>query len=286
MKKLIRRASVLLSVIVLMVCAVSAHAASVPEFRANSTSVSVGKTTVIRLVDGAQNVRWSVSNKRIKIVSKSDTSIKIKGVSKGNATVTASSGNTSAKCSITVTNRQNAAQKISRTVYLGNEDAVAVLKNSNSYAVEISATLNYYNASGKLLGTDRSSSYCVGAGKTTALKFYSPNSVKKKTTSTKLQLKVSKSFYKDVSGRLKPYAKRDTNNLDLSVKNSGPAIDTCSYVGLFFDARGKYYGATDAYVTVPKRGTGSSRLWYPYSSRGYVAPTSYKIYCHHAYNYK
>lgn len=87
----------------------SADAAKKPALSKKSVSVKVGKTTTIKLKNGAKSakVTWKSSKKKIaKITKSSKTSAKIKGVKKGKSVITASykvgKKVTKLKCKVTV----------------------------------------------------------------------------------------------------------------------------------------------------------------------------------------
>lgn len=90
---------------VMMLCFVfpqNVYAAKKPKLSPTKKTVYVGKTVTIKLKNNKKKVKWSVSNKKIKITKKSKTYVKIKGLKKGTSYVKAKIGKKTYKCKITV----------------------------------------------------------------------------------------------------------------------------------------------------------------------------------------
>lgn len=86
-------------------CATSVHAAAKPKLNKKKVSVYVGKTKTIKLKNANRKVKWSTSNKKIKIVKKSgkySNTVKIKGKKKGTVKLTAKVNGKKYVCKVTV----------------------------------------------------------------------------------------------------------------------------------------------------------------------------------------
>lgn len=94
-------------------------------------TISVGQTTTIKLKNSSKKVKWSTSNKKIKIVSKSKKQAKIKGVSKGTSYLKARVGKKTYKCKILIDN-----PKLSKTNI--------IMTKGNYEDIGITGTKRYY----------------------------------------------------------------------------------------------------------------------------------------------
>lgn len=91
-----------------------------PFLKANATSISqkttkipVGGKTTIMLYNNNSKVKWSTSNKKIKIVKKKNNRATIKGVKTGKSVLTAKVGKKKYKCKVTVTKKEIIKYEIS-----------------------------------------------------------------------------------------------------------------------------------------------------------------------------
>ena len=80
----------------------STQAAGKTKLNATKKTINVGSSCTIKLLNNSKKVKWSVSNKNIKIVSKNNKQAKIKGVKKGTSYLKAKVGNKTYKCKIIV----------------------------------------------------------------------------------------------------------------------------------------------------------------------------------------
>lgn len=99
-KKLLTLAAIILSLLVLF--PTSVNAAGKTKLNATKKTVNVGDSCTVKLLNNKKKVKWSVSNKNIRIVSKSNKQAKIKGVKKGASYLKAKVGSKTYKCKVTV----------------------------------------------------------------------------------------------------------------------------------------------------------------------------------------
>lgn len=101
-----RIVSVILTLAMVLSFLPNIQASAKVKLSATSKTLYVGKSTTIK-ISGAKSVKWSVSNKCIKIVKKTKTYAKIKAVNKGTAYLIAKVGNKTYKCSVCVKKKES-----------------------------------------------------------------------------------------------------------------------------------------------------------------------------------
>ena len=101
MKRSIRILTILFIAAFLLAPSARAEAATV-KLDAKTKTVTAGKTVTIKLKNNKKKAKWSVSNGRVQITKSTKTYAKIKGVTKGTATVKAKVGKKTYKCKVTV----------------------------------------------------------------------------------------------------------------------------------------------------------------------------------------
>lgn len=82
----------------------NASAASKTKLSETKKAIRVGDTATIKILNNKKNVKWSVSNKNVKIMSQNNKQAKIKGIKKGTSYLNAKIGKKTYKCKITVKN--------------------------------------------------------------------------------------------------------------------------------------------------------------------------------------
>lgn len=102
MRKFKRTLIMLLIIGMAIFFSTSAQAAGKVKLNKTSQTLKVGETEKIKLLNNKKSVKWSVSNKKIKIVKKSKTYAQVKGVNKGTAYLKAKVGGKTYKCKIVV----------------------------------------------------------------------------------------------------------------------------------------------------------------------------------------
>lgn len=98
-KKLLTIAAIMMS---LLLFPFSANAAGKTKLNATKKTINVGDTCTVKLLNNSKKVKWSVSNKTIRIVNKSNKQAKIKGIKKGTSYLKAKVGGNTYKCRVTV----------------------------------------------------------------------------------------------------------------------------------------------------------------------------------------
>lgn len=99
-KRFLTIAAIILSVLVLF--PTTASAAGKTKLNTTKKTINVGDSCTVKLLNNKKKVKWSVSNKNIKIVSKNNKQAKIKGVKKGTSYLKAKVGSKTYKCKVTV----------------------------------------------------------------------------------------------------------------------------------------------------------------------------------------
>lgn len=155
----------------------------------NTTSreLEVGKTAIIS-ISGAKSVKWSVNNNHIRIVNKSNSYAKIKGISKGISFLKAKVGKKMYKCKITVKlsttsanndkvnfNSQKAKQSIDTEEIIANKKLFVKVESDYKYATDVSAKCTFYNSSGKPVDYSDDSISFLEKGHTGFLEFSLPD---------------------------------------------------------------------------------------------------------------
>lgn len=83
----------------------SAQAAAKTKLNVTTKTIYVGDSYTVKLLNNTKKVKWSASNKNIKIVSKNNKQAKIKGVKKGTSYLSAKVGSKTYKCKVTIKNK-------------------------------------------------------------------------------------------------------------------------------------------------------------------------------------
>jgi len=102
MKK-IKIGLVIVALLIVYAPFLKANAASISQ---KTTKIPVGGKTTIMLYNNYSKVKWSASNKNIKIVKKKNNQATIKGVKTGKSVLTAKVGKKKYKCKVTVTKKE------------------------------------------------------------------------------------------------------------------------------------------------------------------------------------
>lgn len=109
--------------VVLSFLVISPHgvnAAGKAKMNATKKTINVGGSCTVKLLNNSKKVKWSVSNRNIKIVSKSNKQVKIKGIKKGTSYLKAKVGSKTYKCKVTV--------KSKKEVTIGEKNALKKAK--------------------------------------------------------------------------------------------------------------------------------------------------------------
>lgn len=112
------------------------------------------------VVEQQKNVKWSVSNKNIKIISKNNEQAKIRGVKKGSAYINAKVGSKTYKCKITV-NPNPKFSPSKKSIKVGDSTTIKILNAkgkvkwsvSNGIIRIVKSTNRYAKIEGRKAGT-------------------------------------------------------------------------------------------------------------------------------------
>ena len=256
----------------------------------SSKTLYRGQFVQLKVNGTKQKVTWASSNTKIALVSKNG---KVKGVSGGNALITAKVGGKKYYCKIKVLNAFF-TQNIAASYYnLGTgKGIVGILKNYNKTAVKITMKVLYY-CYGSLVGQNSTTNYCLEKGKRCALNVSAPydsNYDDVYYTKYKVFLKVEKcpSEMIPLTSKVR-VAHVDTGyNVVVGVKNAGKIkIGSLQLAIVYFNEYGKCIGYDYHYAECERPGSVDYITFdYPYDSNyDTLYPTSYKLYFVSGYSY-
>ena len=119
-KQLLTIASIVLSVAIILPS--TASAAGKTKMNAKKKTINVGESCTVNMLNNKKKVKWSVSNKNIRILRKSNKWAKIKGIKKGTSYLKAKIGSKTYKCKVTVRENEN------KNATLGEQNALKKAK--------------------------------------------------------------------------------------------------------------------------------------------------------------
>lgn len=290
-KKLLTLAVIMLSLLVLF--PTSVNAAGKTKLNATKKTVNVGDFCTVKMLNNKKKVKWSVSNKNIKIVSKSNKQAKIKGVKKGASYLKAKVGSKTYKCKVTVKEKRKkkSIQGIEYELQDTGKGVVAILKNKNKYHVSLSAKIAYYR-NGKMIGTASDSNYAFEKGRTCALFFRSPyNSSYKDVEYDDYKISISANKGTNLvcgSSKISVTSNFGADNVSAKIKNnSGKKLYSIQIACVFYDSSGNAIGYEMHYADCEKKGSVDYLTFKFPHDEDYetIYPKKYKIYVNNAYIY-
>ena len=268
---------------------------NVPKIKLDSKkkTINVGDSCVVKLLNNKKKVKWSVSNKNIRITKKNKKQAKIKGVSSGSAYLKAKVGGKTYKCKITVKKKkvEKSAQGISYELQNTGKGVVAILKNNNSYHVSLTAKIAYYSK-GKMVGTASDENYAFEKGRTCALFFHAPyDSNYRDVEYDNYKISISAEEGTNLicgSSKIKVTSNFGADNVSAEIKNnSSDDFSTIQIACVFYDNAGNAIGYDYHYADCKKKGsTDYLDFDFPYDEDyETLFPNKYKIYVNNAYTY-
>ena len=281
---------VLVSPVMVTQIVITAEAATV-KLNKTSATVNIGKTVQLKMKGTKSKVTWKSSNTKIAKVSATG---KVTGVGAGHTTITAKVGKKNYKCTVIVNFSATDAKKgISVTYETAAKQVVAIVKNNNKYPVSVDATMVYYDAGKKMIGTSTNESYCLEAGRECALNFYFPTDPATYDyivpDSYVLNYKVSEPTAKG------GYAKNIAVDYDLGVdgvvihytNNAKKDLEFIPICILMYDEADRLIGAETSFAYCEAAGSDYySTVYYPYDDDyNVIIPASVKVYINGAYYY-
>ncbi len=290
-KKLLSIAAIILSLLILFPANV--NAAGKTKLNVTSKTIKVGDSYTVKLLNNNKKVKWSTSNKNIKIVSKSNKQAKIKGVKKGTSYLNAKVGKKTYKCKVTITtkSKKKTMQGIEYELQDTGKGVVAILKNKNKYHVSLTAKIAYYR-NGKMIGTASDNNYAFEKGKTCALFFHAPYNSNYNTVNYD-DYKISISTDKGTnlicgSSKINVTSNFGADNVSAKIKNnSGKKLYSIQIACVFYDRKGNAIGYEYHYSDCKKKGSTDYLTFdFPYDENyNTIFPKKYKIYVNNAYTY-
>ena len=168
---------------------------------------------------------------------------------------------------------------------------VAILKNNNKYAVELTAKLVYYRK-GKMIDSKSDVNYAFEKGKTCALFFDAPLDSDFEYVdydNYKISISVEKGTYLICgSSKIKTTSNFGEDNVTVKVKNNyKKKLSYIQIACVFYDSDGNAIGYEHHYADCKKKGSVDYLTFYfPYDEDyDTIYPDSYKIYVNNAYTY-
>ena len=257
----------------------------------STLNLYVGKSATLKVSGTKSKVKWSSSNKRVATVTSKG---KVTAKMVGKATISAKVGKKTLKCKVTVKEQFSASEatkKISVTLQDTGKGIVAILKNNNKVAVNLSAKLVYYK-NGKMIDTASDSNYAFESGTECALFFYGPIDSDYNIAEYddyKITLSVEKGTNL-VCGRkgINIESNFGADNVSAEVtNNSGKDLYSIQVAVVFYDANGNAIGHEYHYAKCLTNGSVDYLSFdFPYDSNyDTIQPSSYKVYVNNAYTY-
>lgn len=271
----------------------TAQAVAKTKLSVTKKTINVGDSCTVKLLNNSKEVKWSVSNKNIKIVSKSNKQAKIKGIKKGTSYLKAKVGSKIYKCKVTVNeeSKKKSIQGIEYELQDTGKGVVAILKNKNKYHVSLTAKIAYYR-NGKMIGTVSDSNYAFEKGRTCALFFRSPyNSNYQDVEYDDYKISISANKGTNLvcgSSKISVTSNFGADNVSTKIKNnSGKKLYSIQIACVFYDGSGNAIGYEDHYADCEKKGsTDFLSFKFPHNEDyETIYPKKYKIYVNNAYTY-
>lgn len=282
---------------------------NVPKIKLDSKkkTINVGDSCVVKLLNNKKKVKWSVSNKNIRITKKNKKQAKIKGVSSGSAYLKAKVGGKTYKCKITVKKKKESnntgnssfdekeAKRLTEKSkpFVANGKLFVKVKSKYNCPIDISAKCTFYNSSGKPVDYGNDSVSFLEKGRTCFLKFDIPDS---DYSTYKIEYEYDeglKYFYHLSVIKNLSLSKNYVNNnyspyIMLQVSNSGKEeCYYCQVAVVFYDENGKIVDVSLESIGKIKSGSsGTDKAYIPYDKDTYedISYDHYEAFITYAYH--
>lgn len=285
-----------LAFVLALVCIISVYQPStakayrIPTLNKYSLTVYVGKTKTLKLKNATQSrVKWSSSKKSVATVTSKG---KVKGKKPGTCKITAKYGNVKYTCNVTVAFSPSTIKKNVKVSYkYGDTVTLVYFKNTNKCMVSIDAQMAFFDANSSMTGSDKSSVYCLGAGRTAVAVFNNPSTSTSgylRPDHVNLSINVKEvTYYKDAASKIKCSTSMGAEGVVVTSTNTSTK-SLVSVIGtlIMYDASGEIITATTRYLDCEAAGFTSYKEFsypYDYSAHCSVYPTSCKIVINEAY---
>lgn len=292
MKKLSKLLCVIIAFCMIAPIVVPNTASAAVKISKTAKTMYVGDTYTLKVSGASKTPKWTSSKKSVATVTSKG---KVTAKSEGTATISAKISSKTYKCKITVKNQfssADAVKKISCELQDTGAGVVAILKNNNTCAVDVSAKLVYYNDSASMLMATSNNNYCLESGASCALFFHAPYDSSYQDvdySDYKLTMSVEKANYtKYAASKIKVTSNMGSDNVTAEFENtSSITFETIQVACVFYDSNNNAIGYDYTYVECNSPGSVDYKTFnFPYDDNyNTLYPASYKIYVNHAYKY-
>ncbi|MBB2181449.1 Ig domain-containing protein [Lachnospiraceae bacterium MD1] len=257
MKKIL--SFLLVFVFCLSLIAPSTASAATIKLNKTSLSLNVGSTYTLKLTGTKSTVKWSTSDKKIATV----TNGKVKAVSTGKATITATANKKKYTCKVTVKKAFNSKDALKNLVAsetdLGN-GVIVILENKYSHDIRLEATCVYYDESGDMIGKSSADNYYFNAGNSCAIYLYGPydgnfNDVPYSNYKITYKVEETSSYYTSNLKDIKVEANFGVDNVMAEVTNTGNKEAEFTVISVVFYKNNNVVGYSYTYADVKEPGS-------------------------------
>ena len=255
-----------------------------------SLSIKVGQKTKLKVVGTKKKAKWTSSDKTIASVDKNGNVV---GISNGTAYVDAKIGKKTYSCTVNVKfDAESAKKNISVELKDTGDGVVAIIKNNNSYTLNVKANFVYFNG-GSMISSDSEENPGLESKKECAVFFSCPlDSDYKKVAYDDYKISVnvdcpSGSLIPNVDG-ISVKSNLGANNITAEATNNSKIKYSSAVIScVMYDNYGHAIGYDWHYLDCDNPGdTDYLSFDFPEDSNyNPIIPASYEIYINSAYTY-
>ena len=260
-------------------------------------TIPIGQTCKVKLKNNKKRVKWTVSGNKIKILKKTKTYAKIKGIKRGTAYLRAKVGRKTYKCKIVVkkkknfsgnqNNNQSNSTQVENVSYRSqsiHNGVVIFVKNNYSYTVSVGVDCLFYDSRGTLLKMGSDYNYGLQPGWECALFVWNSDS---DWTSHKINIKVENAANIITNAsRIGMTYNVGNKNVMVQVRNNGIKNDFTQIAVVYYKT-GYVVGYERRYAEVSNSGA-VDYLEFPFHYDGnynVIIPDTYAVYANYSYAY-
>lgn len=257
-------------------------AAVSPRLSTTRKTITVGQSCTVKLLNNKKAVKWSVSNKNIKIVSKNNKQATIKAVKKGTSYLQAKVGKKTYKCKISVNQKKTVKpaaktfKGIQYTVHKApyTDSILVMVKNTNNYPVLVEGEINFYKGN-DVVCNKYDYNRCLAKGATGVLRYDTDKEYDSYKVSFPTVKKVNVKSYankiKITDVEIEYYPTFNSIIVDAHIKNdSGMQLGALQVGCVFYDSSGNILGYNSYYPlsAMEKGGSDDATFFMTYDVNG------------------